>query len=374
MMRGVSIWVAVMMTTGCGGEPGQAPTDLPEWSFSPVTLVQPQEAPFGRIADIEIGEDGSVFVLDAISRTIRVFAEDGVEVGGFGRRGQGPGEFEEPGALRWGPEGDLWVLDLRNGRLTAWSPEGELRGTHRPVELPILFPLAVGFSGPDTLRWVGISSPDPANPAAAWVETEIGDGVFSPVAQMALPFVEWPLLFRHRDGETALVLPVPHSGEPLFAFDPQGRLWYNYSGETPLSRWSISGDVELTITPQLTPTPLTAVDREEALARDEFAEVRERLGQAAMSDLESLIPEDRPYYAGFFFDDEGSLWVMRSQGAASEPEQRTVDVYEADGVKRATATTALAARPRPRVRSGLIAGVLRDELGVETVAVFRVVR
>jgi hypothetical protein len=361
-----------MLATGCGGEADQPSPDIPEWSFSPVVLVQPEQAPFGRVADLELGEDGSVFVLDALSRTIRVFGRDGVEVREFGRRGQGPGEFEQPGRLLWGPEGNLWVLDLRDGRLTAFSPEGELRGTHRPADLPILFPFAVAFSGPDTLRWVGITSPDPANPAAAWVETEIAGAVFSPVDQIALPFVEWPVLFEHRDDETSLVLPVPYSGEPMFNFDPQGRLWYNYSGEASLSRWSTSGDIELTVSPDLAPTPVTATDHEEALAREDLAEVRDRLGAAGISELASLIPANKPYYATHFFDDDGSLWVMHSEMRVSDPEVRTLDVYDTAGVLRATAATALAAEPRPRVRSGLLAGVVRDDLGVESVAVFRV--
>ncbi len=370
------MWVGVagMLATGCGGESDQPSTDVPEWSFRPVALVQPEQPPFGRVADLELREDGSLFVLDAISRTIRVFGPDGVEVREFGRRGQGPGEFEQPAKLLWGPEGNLWVLDLRNGRLTSFSPDGDLRGTHRPVDLPILFPFAVGFSGPDTLRWVGITSPDPANPAAAWVETEIAVGAFSPVGQMSLPFVEWPLLFQHRDDETSLVLPVPYSGEPLFAFDPQGRLWYNYSGESSLSRWSTSGGIQLTFGPELAPTPVTAVDREEALAREDFAEVRDRLGAAGVSELAGLIPENKPYYAAFFFDDEGSLWVMHSEMLVADPEGRRVDVYDMDGTSRATATTALAAAPGPRVRNGLMAGVVRDDVGVESVAVFQVVR
>lgn len=371
--RSVWAWVAGMLATGCGGEADQPSTGVPEWAFSPVVLVQPKQAPFGRVADLELGEDGSLFVLDAMSRTIRVFGRDGVEVREFAQRGQGPGEFEQPGKLLWGPEGDLWVLDLRNGRLTAFSPEGELRGTRRPADLPILFPFAVVFSGPDTLRWVGITSPDPASPAAAWVETEMGDGVFGPVDQIALPFVEWPSLFQHRDHETTLVLPVPYSGEPLFAFDPQGRLWYNYSGEASLSRWSTSGEMELTFGPELAPTPVTAVEQEEALAREDLAEVRDRLGEAGVSELASLIPRDKPYYAAFFFDDEGSLWVMHSERRESDPGERTLSIYDMDGVPRATASTALAATPRPRVRNGLLAGVLRDDMGVESVAVFRVV-
>ncbi len=372
--RSAWVWVAGMLATGCGTEASDPSTDVPEWSFDPVVLVQPEQAPFGRVADVELGEDGSLFVLDAISRTIRVFAPDGVEIREFGRRGQGPGEFEQPGTLLWGPEGDLWVLDLRNGRLTAFSPEGELRGTYRPADVPILFPLAVGFSGPGTLRWVGITSPDPANPAAAWVETEAAAGVVSPVDQIALPFVEWPLLYGYWDDETSLVLPVPYSGEPLFAFDPQGRLWYNYSGGASLSRWSTTGDIQVTVDPELSPTPVTAVDQEAALTREDLAEVRDRLGEAGISELASLIPDNKPYYAAFFFDDEGLLWVMHSERRVLDPEERTVDVYDMDGAPIATAATALAAVPRPRVRNGLMAGVVRDDLGVESVAVFRVVR
>jgi hypothetical protein len=242
------------------------------------------------------------------------------------------------------------------------------------VDLPILFPFALSFSGPNSLRWVGISSPDPANPAAAWVETEIADGVFTPVDQIALPFVEWPLLFEHRDDETVLVLPVPHSGEPLFGFDPLGRLWYNYSGEAVLHRWSTSGDIELTIPADVSSTPVTGADQEEALAREELAEVRDRLGEAGVSEMASLIPANKPYYGAFFFDEVGSLWVMHAEANVSDPERRTVDIYDTDGVATATASTALAPVPRPRARNGLVAGVMRDHLGVESIGVFRVLR
>ena len=255
-----------------------------------------------------------------------------------------------------------------------FSPDGELQGTHRPVDLPLVYPFAFGFSGPTTLRWVGITSPDPANPAAAWVETEIAESSFSLVDQVALPFVEWPRLFEHRDDETTLVLPVPYSGEPLFGFDPQGRLWYNYSGETSLSRWSTPGEAPLSFGADLVPTPVTASDVEEALAREALAEVRDRLGEAGVSEMTSLIPDTKPYYAAFFFDDEGSLWVMHSEVGVSDPEVRTVDVYDMDGAPRAVTSRALAAVPTPRVRNGILAGVVRDDLGVESVAVLQVVR
>ncbi|MFG0253411.1 MAG: 6-bladed beta-propeller [Phycisphaerales bacterium JB038] len=371
---GVLGCVAGWLLLGCGGDTSSRPDDVAEWSLTPVTVVQPEQAPFGRVADLELGDDGTLFVLDGLSRTIRVFDRDGAEVREFGGRGQGPGEFEQPGRLAWGPDGDLWVLDLRNGRLTAFGPEGELRSTHRPSDLPILFPFALSFSGPNRVQWVGVSSPDPARPAAAWVETELADGAFTPLDHNALPLVEWPLLFEDRDDETALVLPVPFSGEPLFGFDPLGRLWYNYSGDAVLYRWSTSGDVEFTLSTDPAPTPVTDSDREAALAREELAEVRDRLGDVAVSEMASLIPANKPYYGAFFFDDVGSLWVMHAGASASHPETRRVDVYSMDGVPRATASTALAPVPRPRARDGLVAGVIRDSLGVESIGVFRVLR
>ena len=366
--------LAGWLLVGCGGDGAQPSSEVAEWSLSPVVVVQPEQAPFGRVADLEIGDDGSLFVLDGLSRTIRVFDQNGAEVREFGGRGQGPGEFEQPGMLAWGPDGDLWVVDLRNGRLSAFSPEGELRGAYQPRDLPILFPFALTFSAPNRLRWVGVSSPDPANPAAAWVETELRDGVFGPVDQSPLPFVEWPLLFEHRDDETALVLPVPFSGEPLFGFDPEGRLWYGYSGGPALHRWSSSDDIELTLITDLPPMPVTDADRDEALAHEELAEVRDRLGTAGVSEMAGLIPTNKPYYEAFFFDEVGALWIMRAEAGVVDRETRTIDIYDQDGAAMATTSTALAPAPRPRARDGLVAGVVRDHLGVESIGVYRVLR
>jgi hypothetical protein len=374
MRRTLFGWVACLLAVGCGNDASQPSTSVPNWSLQPVALVQPEPTPFGRISDVRLGEDGSLFVLDGLSRTIRVFNPDGVAVREFGGGGQGPGEFEQPGKLLWGPAGNLWVLDLRNGRLTVFTPGGELQGTYRPMNLPLLYPFALGFSDPTTLRWVGITSPDPANPEAAWVETAVAESAIRPVDQIALPFVKWPLLFEHRDAEISLVLPVPFSGEPLFAVDPQGRLWYNYSGEATLVRLSRTGDIELTVGVDITPAPVTAADRAEAMSEEAFAEVRNRLGEVGVSGMESLIPDHKPYYDTFFFDDEGSLWVVRSEVETSDPGERSVDIYNSDGTPRAFTSLGVAAVPAPRVRNRVLAGVVRDELGVESVAVFRVVR
>lgn len=345
--------------------------DAVEISLTALEPLRPGTNPFGRIVDLEVGADGSVFVLDALHRTVRVFDQTGEELRSFGRRGEGPGELEGPARLLWGPSGNLWVLDLGNARLTVFSPGGDLVGTYRPSDLPIFFPFALAFIGRDTLAWVGLSSPDPANPTAAMVETQLSQGVVTPTRTEELSFVEWPVLFEYYGRGMSVVLPVPFSGEPQFGFDATGGLWYVHTGAPRLYRSSGEGEVELTVTVDVDPTPVSSVDREEALASDDLEEVH-AIGQAAVAEMAGSIPDTKPYLAGFFFDDEQRVWVINAEGYAAGSSEREIEIYNLDGTPVGRARAALAAEPRPRIRDGLLAAVVRDELGLESVVLYRI--
>lgn len=349
---------------------------VPEWAVTRVATIQPGattgEVPFGRIADLELGDDGAVWVLDGLNRTIRVFDQAGNEILAFGRRGRGPGELEQPVGLLRSPDGNIWVFDRGNGRLTVFSPDGDLLATYTPSDMPILFPLAVGFAGGDTLRWVGVTSPDPASPAAAWVETTIEGERITPIRRSDLPFVEWPLLFEHSTSEISLVLPVPFSGEPLFAFGPAGELWYSYSADPEVRRWMPSGAFDLTARRDMRPTMVSPADRANALGRAEFDEVRTNIGRAGIAEISGLIPDTRPFYSGLFVDDTGAVWVMHTGDDGSAERGRPIDVYDPAGRWVATVHAEVAPSPTPRVRNGLMAGVTRDELEVESIVIYSI--
>ena len=362
--------------SGCGDPSAERSIDVPELTLRALPPLRaeadPAGEPFGRITDLEIGEDGSVFVLDGLTCTVRVFDPEGAELDSFGGCGQGPGELAEPASLLWGPDGNLWVLDLGNSRLSVFAPEGEFVSTHRPSDLPIYHPLAVGFAETGRLRWVGLTSGDLMSASSAWIETEITDGMIRPLTRRELPFVEWPLAFEHRGDETTFVLTVPFSGLPLFGFDPAGRLWYTQTGDHWVHRWSTDGELDLSFGRQLAPTPVTAAARQEALASSEYEELRTVLGQAGVAEMISLIPDVMPYLEGFFFDDESNIWVIRAAPGAPHDVRRTIDIYDAQGTPVGIAHATLEADPRPRVRDGLLAAIIRDELGVESVVLYRI--
>jgi hypothetical protein len=81
-------------------------------------------------------KDGAVAISQAQQGSILLFDSTGRQVASFGRRGQGPGEFQ--GMSRAGIVGDsIWVYDLFSQRLTIVAPAFSLK---RVVDIPEVRP------------------------------------------------------------------------------------------------------------------------------------------------------------------------------------------------------------------------------------------
>jgi hypothetical protein len=72
--------------------------------------------------------DGSIFVPEPREGLIRRFDERGKHLGTFGRRGDGPGEFQSMRALGWAGD-SLWIADARHSRVTWFDMDGKVLKT-----------------------------------------------------------------------------------------------------------------------------------------------------------------------------------------------------------------------------------------------------
>ena len=109
----------------------------PEWRLTRVASIGPKSLSdtgspeeFGRVWDVALGPDGTVFVVDGMNHEVRVFGIDGVHRRTFGQEGEGPGEFAELSSVTWLVD-RLLALDPRQGRISEFSAEGEYLGHRR---------------------------------------------------------------------------------------------------------------------------------------------------------------------------------------------------------------------------------------------------
>ncbi|HET7228363.1 MAG TPA: 6-bladed beta-propeller [Longimicrobium sp.] len=125
------------------------------------------------ITDFE-EHDGELYVLDAMSKSVRVFDRSGALKRVIGRAGHGPGEFTDPVSMAF-VGGRMYVADPHAGkRLSTFAPGGRFE---RETELNVpTVPVSLAEAG-DRIATLGILvSGDPARQQWATMAVSTPDG------------------------------------------------------------------------------------------------------------------------------------------------------------------------------------------------------
>ena len=77
------------------------------------------------VTDISFSPQGEVYVADENNHRISVFNTEKQFTRRFGERGSAPGEFDRPSGLAFGPGGNLYVVDTLNHRVQVLTANGE---------------------------------------------------------------------------------------------------------------------------------------------------------------------------------------------------------------------------------------------------------
>ncbi len=77
--------------------------------------------PFSMVRGIAVDKNGSLYVADTISSTIRVFDKEGAYLYSFGRPGSGDGEFIYPAGVYVDDIGKVYIADWGNNRVQVWG-------------------------------------------------------------------------------------------------------------------------------------------------------------------------------------------------------------------------------------------------------------
>ena len=75
--------------------------------------------------DLAVDEDsGTIFILDAGNKKVKMYDRDGTFLSSFGQSGGGPGDFQNPVALEADSDGSLLITDSRRRRCVRFDHTG----------------------------------------------------------------------------------------------------------------------------------------------------------------------------------------------------------------------------------------------------------
>lgn len=349
------------------GPAGGAWTDAERWHLEEQVRIGRVEGGgadvFGQIWAITTDTLGRLYVLDRLAKEVRLFDTDGTHVRTFGREGSGPGEFADPFGFAWDAEGRLWVVDVRQSRYSVFTASGDHVREYSRLVGGFSWPWPGRFDRSGTLYEAsflagGVRPIIAFKPAESLVATD----TFANALASQRPGDFWNLQDERGIGA---IVGIPHGRQSEWALDANGELWTGWSGAYSISRQSLYGDTILRIESEALTYPVTAAERAAAI---------ETLGDYARHprmDL-SRIPSTKAFFRRLLPDDSGNLWVLRE----GEGDNWVFDVFAHDGTFLGTVDMPVRPElfPPPWIGRETMLVVTRDELDVQSILVFRIVR
>ena len=323
---------------------------------------------FGSIRSFDVDQNGRVYVLDDQSQEIHIFDAEGTFVRTAGGQGTGPGEFERASAVDISPKGEIWVMEMPKGQLTALDSNGIYQRREY-----------INSTGWD--YWPYPGGLDRVGRYNGAVLIDVGedydlalarfDASFAPIDTVTIPAspVENESFEHVTENGGRIWAGIPYQGSLEWRFSTSGHFWTLYTGTYELSEITPTGEVLRKVTMEFEPIPVTAQDK--ARARDRLQWFTRQGGKVDLS----RIPNSKPVVSSFFVDDMGSLWVQRV-AVESDDEGRLFDVFDANGrfLGQLRLPFALDVNTEPVVMEGVLYGFGADEDGANTIVVARIER
>ncbi len=277
---------------------------------------------FGVIVQIMADRAGNICLLDAQLAEVKIFSADGDFIRSIGREGEGPGEFRLPMSMFFTDDGNIAVMQIQPGKIVLLTPEGEPAGEH---------PIPKGQDGA-FLTLVGGQAGDD-NVVLAAAEASFGEGQWQQTRYLASISADGKETARYCEDTRTIVMAKAVMEEATWdTFDRRwlvGRDGRVYAATTyPDYRvhvWNPDGSVDRIIEREYTHRKRT--DEEKRIASDLYGMF------AAQFNGEVRIEDYTKDIEGIFVRDDGSLWVLTSEGSRDHPEESlgVFDVFDREG-------------------------------------------
>jgi hypothetical protein len=326
---------------------------------------------FSRIVGVVRLPSGDIAIADATSSNVRIFTAAGAYLRGFGRRGQGPGEFVAMGRLI--AAGDtLFIPDFANKRITPFLSDGTLLDSRRITDTRVSVIGRVP-SG----RWVVTTGYQPTlqgpqrvyqdSSRVGWLAASAAGGVqWLPEGEVASLFV-----YNPANGPHGVMVGMTPFGPRSVTAVVGDRILLGESSQSSVRIFTDGGMVASTMNLPVTDQPLT--DAAVTVARDaQLASARNDVsrGYAAALFSRANLPRNSPSYGALIPGADGEIWIVPYPGMDA-----TAPFIVIDHLGHVLAHVAVPAGFKLwQVGRDFLLGVHTDDVGLEQVQLFHLDR
>jgi sugar lactone lactonase YvrE len=245
---------------------------------------------------IAIDAAGNLFVLDTGNHRVQKFGPDGKYLATYGRRGQGPGEFQYPAWLAVGAKGFLYITDSHNQRIQVLTPDGKDHKAIKGIEQGA-GPVFLGTSGElitGAPRMRFFVNPDEKKPAALPKLVKVLDADGKLVREFGEP----------RDFDAELLNTA--GNEVIMTVDPAGQVYLAYTVQNRIEKYAADGKL------------LWRADRELPYSMEikDKGEVKRDGGNVTIRG-----PQLNRCASGVAVDSQGRLWIVTMTRQLKKEEQ-----------------------------------------------------
>lgn len=318
------------------------------------------------VTDATVLSDGAIALLNRGSAEVRIYEPDGTFRLGFGREGEGPGEFRNLWQIEVLPGDTLVIGDYRPWRYQWFTTEGDY--------LEVLIPEPPFINTPRAAPWL---APDEFVLASTWgpprsEQFEVTNLSLTRFTTAGEPVGDTIGVFPHsRRGWLSREL--RYSGTALFAATTrvagaEGRLYVGMAREREIemrdATGSLLGFIRWSGPDRTVTASVVEAYRQELLAEaNEASAAQQRLQEARVSD-DRPVSERFPAHAGLWAGEEGDLWVHEYPRPDRPDQGREWLIFDREGRFQCHADI-----PEDlmlfEIGADYVLALIRDDLGVE---------
>ena len=283
---------------------------------------------FGSLVFMNTDDDGNFYVTDGDRKTVNKYNSSGNFLQSIGRPGQGPGEFQNISEVRFDIEGNIYLNDTRNQRISFLSKEGHYISG---IKVPSFFERVVinsrGFYIAKSVDNVELGQ------GKKW---DYFYGLFDEKFNLTAEFLRLPQEAKANKKADSIAQVIANSLSDLafkpfvnYILDKNDMIYFGYPRNYEIKVYSSEGKLKKIIQRDFEPVEISERYKE-YFEQNLDEQILGKIPVSEMKEVFELIeyPKYKPAYEQFTLMENGWIFVVVD---SVRDESKLVDIFNKDG-------------------------------------------